>query len=83
VNEEAVRQIVREVLARRQAALQPRGAHGIQASQPPAGEHRVDRWRLHVSHGRLSPGGGDAEGRCLVEPAVRCSHCGYCQSYGH
>jgi hypothetical protein len=20
---------------------------------------------------------------CLVEPQVRCSHCGYCVSYGH
>jgi hypothetical protein len=27
--------------------------------------------------------GGDADGACLIEPAVRCTHCGYCQSYGH
>ena len=27
--------------------------------------------------------GGDADGACLIEPAVRCNHCGYCQSYGH
>ena len=36
----------------------------------------------HVSHGlylTLSSG-GDA---CLIEPAVLCNHCGYCQSYGH
>ncbi len=27
--------------------------------------------------------GGDADGACLIEPTVRCTHCGYCQSYGH
>jgi len=29
------------------------------------------------------PRGGDAEGLCLIEPTVRCTHCGYCQTYGH
>jgi hypothetical protein len=39
---------------------------------------------LHVSHGRLPLlSGGDADGACLIEPSVRCTHCGYCQSYGH
>lgn len=27
--------------------------------------------------------GGDTDGACLIEPTVRCNHCGYCQSYGH
>ena len=38
----------------------------------------------HASHG-LFPvlRGGDSDGACLIEPAVRCTHCGYCQSYGH
>jgi len=27
--------------------------------------------------------GGDGDGACLIEPTVRCNHCGYCQSYGH
>ena len=26
---------------------------------------------------------GDGDGRCLIEPAVLCNHCGYCLSYGH
>ena len=27
---------------------------------------------------------GDEEGGpCLIEPSVRCNHCGFCQSYGH
>jgi hypothetical protein len=27
--------------------------------------------------------GGDGDGSCLIEPAVRCNRCGYCLSYGH
>lgn len=40
--------------------------------------------RAHPSHGLLSlvRGAGTGEA-CLIEPAVRCNHCGYCQSYGH
>ena len=41
-------------------------------------------FRQHASHGFLTlVTGGDADGRCLIEPAVRCNHCGYCQSMGH
>jgi len=29
------------------------------------------------------PRGGDGDGACLIEPTVRCTHCGYCLSYGH
>jgi hypothetical protein len=27
--------------------------------------------------------GADADGPCMIEPAVACTHCGYCKSYGH
>jgi hypothetical protein len=40
--------------------------------------------RAHLSHGRfvfLAPTDPDAP--CIVEPQVRCHHCGFCQSYGH
>ncbi|HEV8347474.1 MAG TPA: hypothetical protein VGQ16_12920 [Vicinamibacterales bacterium] len=40
--------------------------------------------RTHASHGLLPlASGGDGDGACLIEPAVRCNHCGYCLSYGH
>jgi hypothetical protein len=29
----------------------------------------------------LASGGDD--GACLIEPTVRCTHCGFCQSLGH
>jgi hypothetical protein len=38
----------------------------------------------HASFARLPlPRGGDGDGACLIEPSVRCNHCGYCLSYGH
>ena len=38
----------------------------------------------HVSHLRLPlVRGADEDGACIIEPAVRCNHCGYCQSLGH
>ncbi len=39
---------------------------------------------MHASHARLPLlRSGDDEGACLIEPAVRCNHCGYCLSLGH
>jgi len=40
--------------------------------------------RAHASHVVLPLlSGGDGDGACLIEPTVRCNHCGYCLSYGH
>ena len=38
--------------------------------------------RSHGSHGvfRVEPVG---DGECIIEPSVRCDHCGYCKSLGH
>ena len=53
---------------------------GENASRPPAGLVPA----LHASHGLFPlPRGGDGDGACLIEPSVRCNHCGYCLSYGH
>lgn len=29
------------------------------------------------------PSGRESDGPCLIEPAVRCNHCGFCQSHGY
>jgi hypothetical protein len=72
MNEEALRALVREAVARHLE----RGA----AAQPA----RVPALAEHGSHRRfILPAGSDGDGACLIEPAVRCNHCGYCQSYGH
>ncbi len=79
INEQELRALVRDAIARhtRGGPEQPAAAPGVlSALLPPS--------HSHASHLRfLLRSGGDADGVCLIEPAVRCAHCGYCQSYGH
>ena len=69
MDEEAIRSIVRETLAR----IGPIAA-------PDMMPHPVIS-QAHASHYRyvLTP----TDGPCLIEPNVRCNHCGYCESHGH
>ena len=48
------------------------------------GETGLGASDVHASHTRLPLlRSGDDDGACLIEPAVRCNHCGYCLSLGH
>lgn len=38
---------------------------------------------LDVSHARFHLVRAAGEVECLIEPAVACTHCGFCQTYGH
>ena len=38
------------------------------------------------AHGRLvrvALSGDPPDGRCVIEPSVECTGCGYCESHGH
>jgi hypothetical protein len=78
VNDQELREMIRQSIARHlgapteQAAAERTGLPGL-------------RFGAHASHALLPlVRGGDAgDGACLIEPAVRCNHCGYCVSYGH
>ena len=75
MTEQELRALVREAIARHTGA-----SSGVTAIQPPP----ATLARGHVSHGLfVLPAGADTDGSCLIEPAVMCSHCGYCKSYGH
>lgn len=38
----------------------------------------------HASHARFVVlSSGDDDGACVIEPTIRCNHCGYCLSLGH
>ena len=64
-----------------------RAARAARAGAPIAAARRsavAAPFSAHASHLRLPLArGGDGDGACLIEPAVRCNHCGYCQSLGH
>lgn len=72
MDEDALRAIVREVVARHLASRE---------TEPVAGPAA---WKGHASHVRVPVlSGRQLDGPCLIEPCVACHHCGYCQSYGH
>jgi hypothetical protein len=70
VNEDALRALVRDTIARLQTRQEdvrdaPRLLH--LASHP--SNYQYD----------LPP----SDGPCIIEPGVQCNHCGYCQTHGH
>jgi hypothetical protein len=70
MDEQAVRAMVRQVVARH-----------LQAPEQPSSAERPLACVAHASHVRyVLP---ESDGPCLIEPAVPCNHCGYCQSHGH
>ena len=73
MNEEQLRTLVRDAVARHLAVAPAATSHGPTARATTG----------HASFPRyLLPSGDDDEGPCLIEPSVRCNHCGYCQSHG-
>jgi len=76
MTEQELRALIRESIARHLGSTAP---------QPPIGGFEASApSRVHASHGLLPLArGGDGDGACLIEPSVRCNHCGYCLSYGH
>jgi hypothetical protein len=67
MNEEMLREMVKEAVARRLGRSDDVHVPGVLVQ--------------HASHYRyaLQPSGG----ACLIEPNVQCNHCGYCESHGH
>lgn len=74
-----LRGLVRDAIARAQA-------------RPAAGAGRLAEFDIlpttttvdpHASQTLFVLPRGDDTGACLIEPTVRCNHCGYCQTFGH
>jgi hypothetical protein len=77
MNEQELREMVRQSIARH------RGESTGGAGRVPA-DAQLAGIGTNPAFSRLPlVRGGDDDGMCLIEPAVRCNHCGYCQSYGH
>ena len=66
--------MIRESIARHTGGAAPAR---VSAPDPAAA------FNAHVSHLRFALAPGGDEGACIIEPSVRCNHCGFCQSLGH
>ena len=85
MTEQELRQLVRDAIARTRGravnALNP--AHAMNPAHPMNLLNPLNP-SSHASHAILPvTSGADAEGPCIIEPAVPCNHCGYCKSLGH
>ena len=80
MNEEQLRALVREAIARH-VAPGPSTAptHLIGSAASPVRTSGVS----HPSHGLFVLPAANDSGACVIEPSVRCNHCGYCKSMGH
>ena len=75
MNDQELREMVRESIARHLGAEAGMTPAARQGGTPYAG--------AHARHLRLPLTSGDEDGACVIEPSVRCNHCGYCLSLGH
>lgn len=74
ISEDELRAMIRDAIAR----------HTERAPRMEEPDPAVAFARAHASHIRLKLARGtDGDGACLIEPEVRCAHCGFCQSFGH
>ena len=89
MNEQDVRALVREAIERHLGRPHP-GVRGEGQAVSPTSTRDVYPlpFAPHPSHPShvllkvLSGSEGD-DGMCVIEPQVRCNHCGFCQSFGH
>ncbi len=74
MTDDELRDLVREAVQRHLAA---RGTAAPVRHAPASGQ-------AHASFARYAlRSGSEIDGPCLIEPAVRCNHCGYCLSHGY
>jgi hypothetical protein len=77
MTDQELRAMIRDSIARH-------GGSPASARQSGGAPDAAATFSAHVSHLRFPlVRGGDDDGACLIEPAVRCNHCGFCLSYGH
>ena len=79
MTEQELRMLVRQAIARHAGTRAPADVPPPDPGRPVPGSPRG-----HSSHAMfVVASGADVDGPCIIEPAVTCNHCGYCQSMGH
>jgi len=81
MNEQELRALVREAVERHLHEKRGRESFSVQD----LAKDSRPLFHSHPSHILLKvpPGSETDDGMCVIEPSVRCNHCGFCQSFGH
>lgn len=79
MNDDQIRALVRVAIEKHLGA--PAAGDCENPRDNPRGNDRgTDRL---ISFGRYALPRAEDDTNCLIEPAVRCNHCGYCECHGH
>jgi hypothetical protein len=70
MDEQALRELVREAVGRHLVGADA----GARTAAPVRFVADASSYRYNLPK---------TDGPCLIEPAVQCNHCGYCESHGH
>lgn len=81
MTDDEIRSLVRVAIQKHLGSAAPPPERGGGSLNPPVGELAPPV--LSLSFERYTLPRADADTMCLIEPAVRCNHCGYCQCHGH
>ena len=86
MNDDEIRALVRAAIKKHMGASLR--AHGASTDKPasidPApGGGGPSGPSVSISFGRYALARAADDAMCLIEPAVACNHCGYCECHGH
>jgi hypothetical protein len=74
VNEEELRALIRH-------AIQRHLGEGVRSTPSPKSQDPSPNVSISFGQYHLERAADDT--MCLIEPAVRCNHCGFCKCHGH
>ena len=77
MNEDELRLLIRQAVERHL------GAGHEPVSPKRAGNHASELGAVSISFAQYKLERGPDDTMCLIEPAVRCNHCGFCKCHGH
>ncbi len=77
MNDDEIRALIRVAIEKHLGAASPADASEA------ARQTCLSRRSIPLSFGRYALPRAEDDSQCLIEPAVRCNHCGYCECHGH
>jgi hypothetical protein len=81
MNEDELRALIRGAIQRHLGSAAPESA----SARSIPGELRRDAGgqQVSIAFGQYQLERAAGDNMCLIEPAVRCNHCGFCKCHGH
>ena len=82
MNDDEIRALVRAAIQKHMSASAHTESGELRRTPAEAASGREGGW-VSMSFGQYALSRAADDTMCLIEPAVRCNHCGYCKCHGH